>query len=154
MELTYRVLTGPDADALKALVAKVCATMDDDMFFIPYSPDEYKMYLSGTENAVMVGVFADGALVAFGAMKDNGDGEYELDGAGVMSGYRNNGTQNRLICHRANMAREMGGRYVVAYCHPANKASLNNMIKNGFVEIGEKALPNGTLRKKMKLDLV
>ncbi|MFO1350363.1 MAG: hypothetical protein U1F68_06655 [Gammaproteobacteria bacterium] len=118
----------------------------------------------------IIGVFAEGALIAYGIVGFPADTGYNfgatlglpesalaqvahLDGCGVLPQWRGNGLQRWLAHRRIALAVAAGRRHILSTAAPANTASCRNLLASGLQIKGLQPMFGGVLRYLLYADL-
>lgn len=85
------------------------------------------------KNKYWVAMDRDGVALGFGIATDFGNGVYFLSRSGVLAKYRGKRIHERIIKVRIRDARRRKFKSVITYTAKENHASVNNLIRCGFL---------------------
>lgn len=168
-EISSSFLKIEDIDSYLELVTLVKSKMSNPEWLGDFSKDDY---ISLLNNGSLIKTYQyNGMLIGAGVLIPSTEKDLskflssDLDYKTVIDygpqmvhpDYTGNGIQRMIIKDLDLIARSYGYKYALATIHPDNLISINNLLKNDFVLIGDVILkrgPRNIYRKEFQLWLV
>ncbi len=168
--LIGRRLGASDREALEGLRRAVVAALDDPNLYRleAEAPGMIANHLG--DKGVIIGVFAEGALIAYGALGLPGSGDLNrgtdlglpeaelplvahLQSAMVLPAYRGRRLHRWLLDQRVAVGTDLGRRHFFTTVAPHNHPSWGNMVSRGLFVKGLVVVGGGAVRCLLHRDL-